>query len=605
MKVIKQTSKLLLTNLLLFFLFYLLFENINNWIVTVFPDYGDLEDWWYNFTQYGYASYLLGTVFLSGAIFLLWKLSLDHARSACSLICWILIGTVGIRVAYEVYWSWLEAHAFGFNTVLSIDECFCCMFGSCDRAVTLLWTATCIVFAIGVLLCRFGYFFREPVKRMAMLQAASREPVICSLICRWIPVINIGAGVYYWGLLDLPIDSIFFAITAAVVLWRICIVSVQFIRMKNYYRTARNASDTNGIMVIFKEAKIYERASVYHDFLKNEEIMEVLSRNNIYMLPSQLVVQNVGMCIVLDVCDEIIAEPPDKQHVLIEELLQLRGTFNVAYCASPGKMGSLKKAYDYCDSDPEMLVRKTVELSGVLAYRVSQRELISQLRFDSLSSSSMMIVEIISFKAFFDRYTSKFQVFDYCIKWLEIVNYLYGMIAVSEKEISVSADVLEALDLADFARWRKIQQDMLQDCHVSCVMDQPCTDHCIFETFRWVWNAVTNRDYLFEDYSIKELLAAANRLRDYTRGHGVFTFEISSDINLALIKMLVFLINQLIDRHLLDRSCSNLDGLGWVIYSGDDPYFLYSSDNDNAELRFDSFKNGNSLTMPVDIRGDL
>ena len=69
----------------------------------------------------------------------------------------------------------------------------------------------------------------------------------------------------------------------------------------------------------------------------------------------------------------------------------------------------------------------------------------------------------------------------------------------------------------------------------------------------------------------------------------------------GLIEILVFLINRLIEAGLLDDNFRNLEELGWVVYVGEDPYFLYDYDSKYRECRFDSWRNGNSFTLPSDI----
>ncbi|MGN0292417.1 MAG: hypothetical protein ACI4D3_00265 [Lachnospiraceae bacterium] len=83
----------------------------------------------------------------------------------------------------------------------------------------------------------------------------------------------------------------------------------------------------------------------------------------------------------------------------------------------------------------------------------------------------------------------------------------------------------------------------------------------------------------------------------------MFTFEISQEINLKLIKILVFLIGCLIECQMLTDDLDNLEEFGWVIYSGDVPYYLYSIDDRYEEFRYESFQMGNSIALPLDIHG--
>lgn len=101
------------------------------------------------------------------------------------------------------------------------------------------------------------------------------------------------------------------------------------------------------------------------------------------------------------------------------------------------------------------------------------------------------------------------------------------------------------------------------------------------------------------------MLDATNKLRDYTRGHGVFTFEISQEINIGLIKILAFLLSRLMDYLYTTDNMDNLEKLGWVIYIGDIPYYLYSFDERFNELKYESFQKGNSIALPMDIQEGL
>ena len=130
----------------------------------------------------------------------------------------------------------------------------------------------------------------------------------------------------------------------------------------------------------------------------------------------------------------------------------------------------------------------------------------------------------------------------------------------------------------------------------------PPEEREVFDTFCWLWYQVTNQNYTFHDHTLDLLFDKLRALRNYTRGHGVFTFEITREINLKLAEILVFLINRLIDSGLLNHSFQNLTELGWVIYAGETPWFLYCCDPRSRECRFDSFGSGSSLILPEDYR---
>lgn len=53
------------------------------------------------------------------------------------------------------------------------------------------------------------------------------------------------------------------------------------------------------------------------------------------------------------------------------------------------------------------------------------------------------------------------------------------------------------------------------------------------------------------------------------------------------------------------KMMANLEKLGWVIYMGDIPYYLYSFDERFKELKYESFQKGSSIALPMDIQEGL
>ena len=190
---------------------------------------------------------------------------------------------------------------------------------------------------------------------------------------------------------------------------------------------------------------------------------------------------------------------------------------------------------------------------------------------------------------------------------MEIVNYIYTLIAISKNELVVTDPKISGrINYADFQKWRELRTRVVTDEDgLSVVIKRSSNDLNAFQEFNWVWKEFITQTYFFQKYSIEELLEGANKLRDCTRGHGVFTFDISQTINLKLLSVLTFLINELIDNHMLDNDFANLESLGWLVYSGDTPYFLYSLNKSDEieEFIFNSFQGGSSLALPIDIQG--
>ena len=95
----------------------------------------------------------------------------------------------------------------------------------------------------------------------------------------------------------------------------------------------------------------------------------------------------------------------------------------------------------------------------------------------------------------------------------------------------------------------------------------------------------------------------------YTRGHGVFTFEINEEINIALLQILVILINNLLHFDVMPIDQTAMEHLGWVLYYEDTPYFCYSYSEDRkhnqaGEYLYNSFSKGNSISIPTVLQGE-
>lgn len=604
MKNLSKTILTVITHFIGFFCLYVLLDNLNTWIVTVFPDYGDLEDWWYEFTEFKNFHYIAATALLSGCFYFIWHFVINHIRSKGTLFLGLMIGEGLLVLTNNCYWAYLSHVCFGQGTV-SLDDCYNIVFGSCDAAKNYFLTVTCAIFVIGIILCRFEYILRNSMNKLVIRQVCSGDTIYLDLLCSAVPACNMMTGAYYWGgINEIPIIRIISLVLGIVVIAHLLSIIVKCLRVYRYYRDAMHEDHDHRTLVIVREVGDFETSVVYHRFLKNRSIMQKLHKEHIYILPIELQSIPEISCIVLDIYSHRIFKlHKEQRQVVIDELLRERGTFNIAFCNSIQESSSICVSYDECTTNVDNALRAIITFSGLLEYRKKQNEIISKLHFGKLSRTNIFIDEIIGFKHYLECNTNSFLVFDYAIKWMEIVNYLCSLMSISRQGISVSQQNLARISHADFIKWSDFRKKEGKDEKVNLFLARELKkEDPVFATFYFVWSEVTSRPYSFSKYSINELLHALRELRNYTRGHGVFTFEISQEINLALIEILVFLINQLIESNLLEESYDNLDDLGWIIYIGDTPYFLYSYDNKYQECRYDSFQKGNSVTLPADIR---
>jgi hypothetical protein len=176
---------------------------------------------------------------------------------------------------------------------------------------------------------------------------------------------------------------------------------------------------------------------------------------------------------------------------------------------------------------------------------------------------------------------------------------------VTNKKVFEAIEMEKGIDHADFKKWRDIFDNIVESEGFNDQVNEYSIDKEAFDTFNDLWKTLVSRSYVFKAHSVQDLLEACNYLRDYTRGHGVFTFEISQEINIRLLNLFVALTKSLIEFQRRVDMKDNLETLEWVLYSGNIPYFLYSIDRSNGESIYESFRKGNSLSMPLEIHGEI
>lgn len=601
MKILFNSLATVILNVFLLIFYIVFFDNISNWIIC-FLGKIDFRDWWYEFVEYKTINYVLSTALLSGVIFIIWQLVIKCVKSRTSFFGFAIIGEILLVLVNNCYWSYIQKTCFGYEWTF-LEETYIESFGSFKTTKNYFILYICLIFAIGITLNCFKYFIKNKIKKIVVEQVFTNREIYYYLLCIHLPFLIIITGKHFIvGFMRIPIAWISAIIITIFILLYILSILIGYSKTKEYYFSAISLSKRDNYFVVVKEAKDVNKSFIYYKLLKDKKNMKRLSDEKIQLVPKNLNLSELENYIVLDIYDEwMILKSADKKRMVIEEMIHERGTINIAFCDDTVTVQKIKDVYEKCVSSIEDIFVELVRLKGFLQYRKKQINNVNKIRIDQISKTNCFIEEIIIFKEYIEQQLNQFLVFDYAIKWLEIINYMYTMIFFSKQGINLTVNLRQSIQNADFEKWIKLRNDVESDEIVNTIMNHPYRNECVFQIFNNLWLAVSNKKIQFHDYSIKELLEAANKLRNYTRGHGVFTFEISQEMNLALIEILVFLINQLIDNHLLDEDYSNLEKLGWVIYSGDIPYFLYSI-NIFQEYCYESFQKRNTITLPIDFR---
>ena len=591
------------TGILCFVAFILLIalaDNIPTMISNVFEV--SLRDWWYDFVAEKTLEYAAATAVLTAVMYLVWQWGSRAGRSAGTVLAVLAAGELILTASFGLYWNYIEENCIPAEWS-GLEMAYTASFGSLQAARLYFFIFVCVIFAAGIILKYLKVFFRDRIKKETADQVFSGNRLFHEILCTGIPLCIILTGNYsmvvFFGF---PAAEYFSAVFVAMILWHVLVPSFYFRKMLRYYRSIIEDREIERYFVIVRENSSSQKSFLYEKIWRKENYIEKLKKQEIYVLPRDLAEGYDGSCIMLDVyAREVEKELKDKEK-FEKTRLQERGTFNIAYCEDRQAFRNYIRFYDRYASDMEILIKEIIELKGFLQYRERQTGIISKLQTDRLTVTNCIVDEVIAFRRYFDRNINRFLVFDYAIKWLETVNYLYTIIAVSHQAVPLSGKVRNRIVMADFKKWTELRENVVHDRDIDGIISRSHRGDSVFQSFQRIWKAVTVREYSFSKYTVGELIAASNRLRNYTRGHGVFTFEISDEINLDLLEILVFLINQLIVNDQLEGEFSNLEGLGWMVYVGDTPYFLYSYNKTYDEYCFNSFRNSSSIMLPADIR---
>ena len=591
--------KIILTTVLIFvgcfffyWLLYIALSNVNTWVVSIFPAYGGWRDWWYICVDSGYAHYVIATVLLSSSACLIWQITTRLIHSAASTLVYGGGGLVALLVANNVFWEFIIDRCSNAEYGHTALDCYRGVFGSVSEAQLYFSAAFCCVFVIGIVLHSTEFFTSNRIKKTVLRQVFSNKDFFFYLLWLIVPTYSFVIGAFKWvryemnTVLKLTLPLVLTVATAKELLKFSCVR-----RMTNYYFDTIYGLKTPQPLLVIRESS-EEKSSIFYDILQDKKIIRQLQEHNIRVLPAELKESSKVPYIILDLLYS--------QEFTYTELPEY-GTFNIFLGADVSDQEVQALGYDFCTTDLSATVPLVVSLSKALPYRKKLTELLAKMSVSQLTEPNILVDELLAFSDYLQKCTDSFLVFDFTIKWLEIINYFYSLVSICKNECKVTDSILKKIDMADFDRWRDMRRSFAKNSTVNLILNKTISERTVFTVFSDLWKTVVARDYSFAAYSISELLQATNRLRDYTRGHGVFTFEITWDVNMALAEIVTFLAGQLVKNNLLSCDFEKLQDLGWVLYKGDIPYFLYTYDKKHRECRFDSFQAGNSLSLPVDI----
>lgn len=564
----------------------------------------DVRDWWYEQVNYHMINFYIATALLSGALYLVYRVLDIIIRNIVSMLISMLAGVLLLVSLNYVYWLYVWSNCFE-DEWSPLEDALTTGFGSINEAITLCGVCIAILSVAGLLINHVEMLMRHERKRVVCNQVFSNMGVYDSFLYWGVPYMILFAGTpFVVSFMWIQVVSIFLVISAAIIIYSLILHLVRAAQLNAYYQGIENDAEKRQHLVIFQESDYVSRSNIL-SLLFNKENNKWRKKSNVWLYPAEL---ELPACVFikLDLYDDFMfmRKKINKERI-IKSMTKKSGTFNLAYNLEKNSVN--EGLYDACFGSLNTLSDTFATYDKFLSFKHKVMTQLEQIDLTVLERETCISEEIGEFKHYLiDQTTDQFIMFDLIVKWLEIINYFFALTAlsVSNKKCEIH-EFEKIIDHADFKKWRDVFDGIVETEKLKEQINEHIVDVVAFDIFNDLWKILASRSYEFKDHSIQDLLEACNYLRDYTRGHGVFTFEISQEINLLLLKLLVEITESLITFQEKIHMKDNLEELGWILYSGDTPYFLYSIDKNNGESIYESFRRGNSLSMPIETQGDV
>ena len=200
-----------------------------------------------------------------------------------------------------------------------------------------------------------------------------------------------------------------------------------------------------------------------------------------------------------------------------------------------------------------------------------------------------------------------FSLADLMVKYIESLNHCMTLIAFDIKDMSVN-DVMRDKSMADklrnatFGDWKDLRRDCIGKDSRNNIYDFSV------QRYQSILNSVVSNSILEEVNKLRDELKKSRMhqlsneqimenlllFRNYTRGHGIYTYEFTESLVLALVKIAVYLTNVLGELYQI-HPIEKLQNLGWLYRDGEECYFL--SSNYDTEYEFIEYSRGRTLRI--------
>lgn len=245
------------------------------------------------------------------------------------------------------------------------------------------------------------------------------------------------------------------------------------------------------------------------------------------------------------------------------------------------------RKFSYLESSIGNVLKKVVSNAKQIDFRKKMDELMfSNIDWSQLDDTVFSDVLTRGINDMYSRMDT-FSLADCLIKYIESLNHcitliLFNMINISVTDIMKNGRTKESLKQGTFGEWRSMRKAILE-----------CYENSMINLLLWRYRKVLERNvdsYIASDMntllrelmmeeivdiSNEELLGNMVIFRNYTRGHGVYTYHFNETLVFSLTKIAVYITNILGELWRL-YPVNRLETLGWLYCYEEDNYFLNS-----------------------------
>ena len=248
------------------------------------------------------------------------------------------------------------------------------------------------------------------------------------------------------------------------------------------------------------------------------------------------------------------------------------------------------------ESSLENVLREVVLREAEWRFRKRLDDMINQRSWEKLYQGMFSEIVRRGLNDLMER-TSTFSLADLIIKYMESLNHCITLVLFNLKDISLddvmnSKNTEEKLVQGTFGSWKDLRRIMLKTCKAD-------TEDFYFLQYQRILEGradpeiVKDVAFIMQEFkeaeqitlSNDELIADLVIFRNYTRGHGIYTYDFSKELIYAMMRISVY-ISSLLEALQEIYSINRLSQLGWSYRRENQEFYLYSYDRRSREYEF-------------------